>query len=93
MRFLHAATLVFAAYLISAVTTSAIAATKVKTSECRRIAAIGDGLTESIAIIMSTNGLKNIIEAKGMKSQGPVKTTCKTGTFLPQCQSSQNACK
>ncbi len=79
--------LVISGQIICAVTTGAMA------GECEKIAAVGDGLTKDIAVIMSTNGLKNIIEGKGMKGKGPVTTTCKDGTFMPQCQSSQTACK
>lgn len=62
-------------------------------AECTRIGAIGDGPTKSIATLMSENGLKNIIDYRGLKAQGPVKTTCEDGTILTQCRSSQTACK
>jgi hypothetical protein len=62
-------------------------------AECKRFAAAGDGLTKDIAVVMSTHGLQNIIEDKGMKGQGPVKTTCSAGTIMTECRSSQLACK
>ena len=62
-------------------------------AECTRVAAAGDGLTKDIAVVMSTHGLQNIIEGKGLKGQGPVKTTCSTGAILVECHSSQLACK
>ena len=61
--------------------------------ECTRIGAVGDGPTKGIATLMSTNGLKNLIDYRGLKGQGPIKTTCEDGTFLSQSHSSQTACK
>ena len=62
-------------------------------ADCIRVAALGDGLNHDLAVIMSTHGLANIIEAKGRKGQGPVHTTCEPGSFLTECRSSQMACK
>lgn len=62
-------------------------------AECVRVGAAGDGLTKDIAVIMSTHGLQNVIDGKGLKGQGPVKTTCKDGSFMVECHSSQTACK
>ncbi len=61
--------------------------------DCHRLGAVGDGLTKDIAVVMSTHGLQNIIEGKGLKGQGPVKTTCEPGTIMVECHSSQLACK
>ena len=61
--------------------------------ECVRVGAAGDGPTKDIATIMSTHGLENIIEGKGLKPSGPIKTTCKDGAVLTGCHSSQLACK
>ncbi len=76
-----------AVLLACVVSTSAIA------GECVRIGAAGDGPTKAIATIMSTHGLENIIEGRGLKPSGPVTTTCKDGTILTGCHSSQLACK
>ncbi len=62
-------------------------------AECKIIAAAGDGPTQGIAEVMSTNGLKNIIENKGLKGQGPVKTKCEAGVIFTECRSQQRACK
>jgi hypothetical protein len=78
---------VAAAAAICAFTVSADA------GSCSRIGSIGDGLTHDIAVIMSTHGLANIIEARGMKGKGAVHTTCAPGTFVTECRSSQVACK
>lgn len=60
---------------------------------CVKVGAIGDGLTHDLAVVMSTHGLANIIEAKGLKGKGPVHTTCAPGSVLTECRSSQLACK
>ncbi len=62
-------------------------------ADCVRIAALGDGLTKDIAVVMSTHGLANIIDSKGRTGKGPVHTTCEPGTFVTECRSSQVACK
>jgi hypothetical protein len=87
MRLSQLGLVVSAAQLVCAIPTIAGA------GECVRLAAAGDGLTKDIAVVMSTHGLQNIIEAKGLKGQGPVKTSCQPGTFLTECHSSQLACK
>ncbi|MFT3729881.1 MAG: hypothetical protein QM780_00435 [Hyphomicrobium sp.] len=61
--------------------------------DCTRVAAVGDGLTHDLAVVMSTHGLANIIEAKGRAGKGPVHTKCQPGTFGTECTSWQNACK
>lgn len=81
------------------VTTISLAAAAITAStasfagDCQKVAAVGDGLTKDIAVVMSTHGLANIIEAKGLKGSGPVKTTCEPNSVLTQCHSSQTACK
>lgn len=64
-----------------------------KADSCEVVAAAGNGPTEAIAKVMSTHGLENIIEAKGLKAEGPIKTKCEPGTFLVECRSQQKACK
>jgi len=79
--------------MVSSVLFTCLPAIGAQAGECTKIAAAGDGPTKYIATIMSTHGLDNIIEARGMKGRGPVHTTCKPGTFLVECRSSQTACK
>ena len=86
MRTFRVGTLAVAAALVCTTASGAYA-------ECTRIGAVGDGPTKDIATIMSTHGLQNIIDYRGLKGQGPVKTTCQDGTILTQCHSSQTACK
>lgn len=62
-------------------------------AECKIVAAAGNGPTEALATIMSTHGLENILEAKGLKGQGPVQTKCAPGTIMTECRSQQKACK
>lgn len=62
-------------------------------ASCQRVGAIGDGLTHDLAVIMSTHGLANIIEGKGMTPKGAVHTKCAPGMFGEECTSSQMACK
>lgn len=62
-------------------------------AECQIVAAAGNGPTEGIATLMATNGLANIIEAKGMKGQGAVQTKCAPGTIMTECRAQQKACK
>src|SRR5215470_15673941 len=49
-------------------------------ADCVRVAVAGESLTHDISVLFSTNGLKNIIYGQGCVGQGPVRTTCKTGS-------------
>jgi hypothetical protein len=53
----------------------------------------GEALTHDIAVLFSTNGLKNVIYGQGRVGKGPVRTTCKDGPGTTSCNSSQIACK
>ena len=64
-----------------------------RAESCQVVAAAGDAPTEEIARVMSTKGLANIIEAKGLKGTGPVQTKCEAGSILVECRSQQKACK
>lgn len=78
--------------LAAAAAVCAISATA-EAGSCVRVGAIGDGLTHDLAVVMSTHGLANIIESKGLKASGPVRTTCSPANFLTECRSFQRACK
>lgn len=65
----------------------------VHAANCQWVAAAGSGPSVTIATVMSTHGLENIIEGKGLKGQGPVQTKCTPGTVLTECRSQQKACK
>lgn len=62
-------------------------------AECTRVAASGDNVTHDLAVLFSTNALKNTIAGRGLVGKGPVKTTCKSGSAMVECYSSQMACK
>ena len=62
-------------------------------ADCIRVAAVGDGLTHDIAVIMSTHGLANVIYGQGRVGKGSVHTTCEAGSITTTCHSSQTACK
>jgi hypothetical protein len=62
-------------------------------ADCTRVAASGDNVTHDLAVLFSTNALKNTIAGRGLIGKGPVKTTCKSGSAMIECHSSQIACK
>ena len=70
-------------------TVSAIA----QAADCTRVAASGDNVTHDLAVLFSTNALKNTIAGRGLVGKGPVKTDCKSGSAMIECYSSQMACK
>lgn len=59
---------------------------------CTRVAAIGENFTHDAAVLFSTNALKNTIAGRGLIGKGPVKTSCKSGSAMVECYSSQTAC-
>lgn len=62
-------------------------------ADCVKVAALGEAVTHDIAETFSTHGLANIIYGQGRVGQGPVHTTCKTGSGTTTCHSWQMACK
>ena len=62
-------------------------------ANCVRVAVAGESLTHDLAVLFSTNGLKNIMAGQGRVGQGKVHTTCKAGSGTTTCHSSQMACK
>ena len=61
-------------------------------ADCVKVAVAGESLTHDLAVLFSTNGLKNIIAGQGRVGKGAVRTTCKTGSSTTTCHSSQMAC-
>ena len=51
-------------------------------ADCTRVAASGDNVTHDLAVLFSTNALKNTIAGRGLVGKGPVKTTCKSGSAM-----------
>jgi hypothetical protein len=62
-------------------------------ADCKRVTALGEMVTHDTAVLFSTNALKNILSEQGRVGKGPVRTTCKTGSTMTSCYSSQMACK
>ena len=60
-------------------------------ADCRTVTAAGDNFTHDTAVF-STNALKNTLAGQGRVGKGPVHTTCKTGSVMTTCYSSQMAC-
>ena len=78
--------------LVAAVMVCALSATA-QAADCARVTALGETLTHDTAVLFSTNALKNTLAGKGLVGKGPVRTTCKSGSTLTTCHSSQMACK
>ncbi len=79
---------------IGLATTAMICALSLPTraADCVKVGAVGEALGHDIAVLFSTNALKNLIAGKGRVGKGPVHTTCKTGAGTTTCHSSQMAC-
>ena len=66
---------------------------RAQAADCTTITTLGEMLTHDTAVLFSTNALKNTLAGKGLAGNGPVRTTCKTGSTTTTCYSSQLACK
>jgi hypothetical protein len=62
-------------------------------ADCVRVSVAGESLTHDLAVLFSTNGLKNIMAGQGRVGKGPVATNCKAGSGTTTCHSSQMGCK
>ena len=62
-------------------------------ANCVKVSVAGESLTHDLAVLFSTNGLKNIIAGQGRVGKGSVRTTCEPGSTTTTCHSSQMACK
>lgn len=61
-------------------------------ADCVKVGALGQNITHDLAVLFSTNALKNVIAGQGRVGKGPVNTTCE-GPSGTTCHSSQIACK
>lgn len=76
------------------VAAAAVAAWTPANADCRPISATGDAIGKDLATIMSTHGLTNVLDGKGLTGKGPVHTRCISGgIFGSQCTSTQTGCK
>jgi hypothetical protein len=82
---------VFKSGFVAAIMVCALTATA-QAAQCTTVAASGDNVTHDLAVLFSTNALKNTIAGRGLIGKGPVKTTC-SGSGMIECHSSQMACK
>ena len=82
-------------FKLALATTAMICALSVtaQAADCVRVGVAGESLTHDLAVLFSTNGLKNTMAGQGRVGQGPVHTTCKAGSGTTTCHSSQMACK
>ncbi len=75
-----------AAAMVCALSVSADAA------DCKKVTALGQNLTHDLAVLFSTNALKNTLASQGRIGKGEVRTTCDSGSAMTTCYSSQVAC-
>ncbi len=63
--------------------------------ECRDFAAVGSGITESIATLMAMQGAVNVAENRGWTVKGEAKLVgCKSeGIFGMECTARSRACR
>lgn len=79
---------------IAAITFAALlTSSAAKAANCQVVAAAGDGPSKEVATFMAAHGLENLLDHKGLKGQGPVKTKCTPGTIVTECVSQQKGCK
>ena len=64
-------------------------------ADCRGFAAVGSGITTSVATLMAKQGAINVAEARGYSVQGEAKLiSCSSaGIFGTECKASTQACK
>ena len=84
----------FAALAVATLAIAGLAfAGQAHAATCQVVAAAGDGPSKEVATFMAAHGLENLIDHKGLKAQGPIKTKCVPGAVLTECTSQQKACK
>lgn len=61
-------------------------------ADCKKVTALGQNVTQSLAELFSTSALKNTLASQGRVGKGPVRTTCKPDAVMTTCYSTQTAC-
>ena len=61
--------------------------------ECKKVGAVGSGLTQGLAEVMAKGGVKTLIDSRGMTPVGEPKVKCKSDGGLPECHATQTGCK
>lgn len=82
--------------LVAAVGLVALMPAQTKAAEeCRTFSAAGDGLSESVATLMATQGAVNVAEARGYHVVGEAQLIkCQPGGFWgTECYAKAKACK
>jgi len=64
-------------------------------AECKDFAAVGSGISTSVATLMAKQGAVNVAEARGYSVQGEAKLiSCSSeGIFGTECKATTHACK
>jgi hypothetical protein len=80
---------------VLAVAFAALAPSVSHAADCKDFAAVGSGISTSIATLMAKQGAVNVAEARGYSVQGVAKLISCTaaGTFGTECKASTHACK
>jgi hypothetical protein len=81
--------------LATAVAFAALAPSASHAADCRGFAAVGSGISTSVATLMAKQGAINVAEARGYSVQGEAKLiSCSSaGIFGTECKASTKACK
>lgn len=61
--------------------------------DCKKVGAVGSGLTQGIAEVMAKGGVKTLIDSRGMTPQGEPKLKCKADGLMTECHATQTGCK
>jgi hypothetical protein len=72
-----------------------LAASAATPKDCKAFAAVGSGLSESVATLMAKQGAVNVAEGRGYSVQGEAKlVSCASGgIFGTECTAKTYACK
>jgi len=86
---------VMAAAAVGLVSLASSASYAAAPSDCKGFAAVGSGMSTSIATLMAKQGAVNVAEARGYTVQGEAKLiSCYSGgIFGTECKASTHACK
>lgn len=68
-------------------------ASAAQAKECKRVGAVGSGLTLGLAEIMAKGGVKTLIDSRGMTPVGNPTLKCKDTGVLSECHATQTGCK
>lgn len=80
---------------VAAVGLASLASSPSYAADCKGFAAVGSGISTSVATLMAKQGAVNIAEARGYTVQGEAKLiSCSSeGIFGTECKASTYACK